>query len=59
MFDASFFNSKLKHADLRGSNIDGMQIAPEAVRGMVITSMQALQMAGLLGVIVRDEDGFR
>lgn len=51
---ASFFNIKLKDADLRGSNIDGMQITPEAVKGMVITSSQALQMVGLLGVVVKD-----
>ena len=53
---ASFFNTKLTNADLRGSNIDGMQIAPEAVRGIKITSSQALQMVGLLGVIVDDEE---
>ncbi len=53
---ASFFNTKLKDADLRGSNIDGVQIAPEAVKGMTITSSQALQMVGLLGVIVDDDE---
>lgn len=56
--NADFHNVKLAHADLRGSSIDGIQIAPEAVRGMTISSSQALQMVGLLGVIVNDDEDF-
>ena len=47
---------KLKHADLRGSVINGMQIEAKAVKGIVISPMQAIQMVGLLGLIVQDED---
>ncbi len=50
-----FRNTKFTKADLRGSTLNGMQIDADAVKGIVISPEQAIQMVGLLGVIVQDD----
>jgi uncharacterized protein YjbI with pentapeptide repeats len=53
---ADLRNTKLKGADLRGSTIDGMQVGIKDLQGAIVTASQAVQLAGLLGVTVREED---
>jgi uncharacterized protein YjbI with pentapeptide repeats len=53
---ADLRNTRLKGADLRGSAITGMQVGIKELQGAIVTSSQAIQLAGLLGVTVREED---
>ena len=53
---ADLRNTKLKGADLRGSAITGVQVGIKDVQGVIVTSSQAIQLAGLLGVTVQEED---
>jgi uncharacterized protein YjbI with pentapeptide repeats len=53
---ADLRNTRLKGADLRGSNITGVQVGIKELQGAIVTSSQAIQLAGLLGVIVQEED---
>jgi uncharacterized protein YjbI with pentapeptide repeats len=57
---ADLRRAKLAGADLRGSQLDGLQAGPEEFSGAIVDSAQALQIAGLLGIIVREkgEDPF-
>ena len=47
--------AKLPGADLRGSRIDGLQAGPEEFSGVTVDSIQALQIAGLLGIIIKEK----
>ena len=53
---ADLRNTKLKGADLRGSTIAGVQVGIKELQGAIVTSSQAIQLAGLLGVTVQGED---
>ena len=53
---ADLRNTKLKGADLRGSAITGVQVGIKDLQGVIVTSSQAIQLAGLLGVTVQEED---
>ncbi len=44
--------AKLAGADLRGSQLDRLQAGPEEFNGVVVDSIQALQIAGLLGILI-------
>ncbi|MBT3315359.1 MAG: pentapeptide repeat-containing protein [Anaerolineae bacterium] len=55
---SDFRNVKFQDADLRGSILNGMQIDAKAVKGIVISSEQAIQMVSLLGVVVEDEEEY-
>jgi hypothetical protein len=46
----------LKGADLRGSILEGLLVSPHDWRGVIIEPMQAVHVAGLLGLIVKDSD---
>ena len=48
------FRSRLTGADLRGSDIGGMHLDAQDLRGAIIDSRQAVQAASLLGLIVRE-----
>jgi uncharacterized protein YjbI with pentapeptide repeats len=54
--NAIFGGTKLSGIDLRGSIINRMQIDPQAMQGAIIDPSQALQVVGLLGVIIREND---
>ena len=45
--------AKILGADIRDSKIEGIKVAPEALRGVVVDVMQAAYLSGLLGLIVR------
>jgi uncharacterized protein YjbI with pentapeptide repeats len=49
-------NTKLKRADLRGSTISGVQVGIKELQGAIVTASQAIQLAGLLGVTVQEQD---
>ncbi len=53
---ADLRNTKLKRADLRGSTLTGIQVGIKELQGAIVTSSQAIQLAGLLGVTVQEED---
>jgi uncharacterized protein YjbI with pentapeptide repeats len=53
---ADLRNTKLKHADLRGSTITGVQVGVKELQGAIVTPIQAIQLAGLLGVTVQEQD---
>jgi uncharacterized protein YjbI with pentapeptide repeats len=52
---ADLRRAKLAGADLRGSQIDGLQAGPEEFSGVIVDSIQALQIAGLLGIIIKEK----
>ena len=53
---ADLRNTKLKGADLRGSTITGVQVGIKELQGVIVTSIQAIQLAGLLGMTIQEED---
>jgi uncharacterized protein YjbI with pentapeptide repeats len=53
---ADLRNTKLKGADLRGSTLAGVQVGIKELQGAIVTPIQAIQLAGLLGVTVQEED---
>jgi uncharacterized protein YjbI with pentapeptide repeats len=53
---ADLRNTKLKGADLRGSTLSGMQVGIRELQGVIVTSIQAIQLAGLLGMTIQEED---
>jgi uncharacterized protein YjbI with pentapeptide repeats len=57
--EADLRNTKLKGADLRGSTITGVQVGIKEIQGAIVTSSQAIQLAGLLGVTVKEDDDLR
>ncbi|MGB7537118.1 MAG: pentapeptide repeat-containing protein [Anaerolineales bacterium] len=57
---ADLRRARMRGADLRGSTIDGVQAGPEEFSGVIVDSAQALQITGLLGLIIKEkgEDPF-
>ena len=45
--------AKLKDADLRGADIEGLLVRSEDVRGAIVTPPQAMELARLLGLVIR------
>ena len=41
---------KLANADLRGCNVDGLNVFPEGLRGATVDPAQAMVFARLLGI---------
>ena len=54
--NADFRGAKLHGADFRSSIISGMQIGIKELQGAIIAPQQAVQLASLLGVVVKDAD---
>lgn len=52
-----FQQAPLKDIDLRTCKLFGMQVTLPDLKGAIVTSMQAADLAVLLGLAVRDEDG--
>lgn len=53
---ADFRGTKLSRADFRGSTIAGMQVGVKELQGAIVDSAQAIQIAGLLGITVAEEE---
>jgi uncharacterized protein YjbI with pentapeptide repeats len=51
---ANLSGAKLQDADFRGSILNGMRVGADGFRGAVIDSSQAVQVVGLLGVVIRE-----
>lgn len=51
---ADFRGAKLAGADLRGSIVANMQIGLTELRGAIVDPQQAIQVAALLGMMVKD-----
>jgi len=54
--NADLGGTRLKGADFRGSLINGMQVGAKELQGAIIDSVQAIQVAGLLGITVKEID---
>ena len=50
---ADFSHSKLSGVDLGGADIDGIIVGPEEVRGAIVNAPQAMDLARLLGLIIK------
>ena len=50
---ADLTGAKLKGADLRGADIEGITARAEDVRGAIVTPAQAMELARLLGLVIR------
>jgi uncharacterized protein YjbI with pentapeptide repeats len=51
-----FQQAALKDIDLRTCKLNGMQVTLPDLKGAIVTTMQAADLAVLLGLVVRDED---
>ena len=51
---ADLTGAKLTGADLRGATIDGMIVKPPDVSGAIVSASQAMDLARLLGLVVRE-----
>jgi hypothetical protein len=45
--------AKLKDADLRGSQVEGLRVNPTDIHGAIVDPSQAMIFAALLGVRIR------
>lgn len=50
LHNAEMSKVKLTNVDLRGSNIEGLQLNAEDIRGAIVDAAQALSLAHLLGI---------
>ncbi|KPL76890.1 hypothetical protein ADN00_09820 [Ornatilinea apprima] len=51
---ADLRQARLSGADFRGSRLDGVQAGAQELRGAIVDSTQAIQIAGLIGLIVKE-----
>ena len=51
--EAEFINTPLKGLDLSTSDIEGITVNAEHLQGVIVSEMQALSLARLLGLIIR------
>ncbi|HEY3330891.1 MAG TPA: pentapeptide repeat-containing protein [Capsulimonadaceae bacterium] len=52
---ASFLNAKCGGVDIRSSSMERLQIGPTELRGLVVTPIQAIQLAAVFGLRVLNE----
>ena len=50
---ADLSRARLRGADLRGAEIEGIIVGPAEVRGAIVSAAQALDLARLLGLIIK------
>jgi uncharacterized protein YjbI with pentapeptide repeats len=50
---ADFSKARLQGTDLRGAEIEGISVQPEDLRGAIVNVAQAIDLARLLGLIIR------
>lgn len=51
--EAQFCGAKLAGADTRGSRIEGLQIIPENLKGLIVDSLQAVLLSSVVGLVVK------
>jgi uncharacterized protein YjbI with pentapeptide repeats len=51
--EADFMGASVSGVDFRNSDLDGIRIGPEQLRGVIVTSDQALYLAGAMGLDIR------
>ncbi len=51
---ADFFKTDLNGLDFSSDEIQGIVLDPDHIKGVTVTSVQALMLAGLLGVLIKD-----
>lgn len=56
--EADFHMAKLKGTDFSTAQIGGLRVGVEEMRGALIAPHQALQVIGLMGVVIKDMDEF-
>jgi uncharacterized protein YjbI with pentapeptide repeats len=54
--EATLLGAKLAGADLRTATLNGLKAGPKDLAGAIIAPAQAVQVAALLGVVVKDPD---
>jgi uncharacterized protein YjbI with pentapeptide repeats len=52
--EADLTGSTLKGVDFRGSNLAGVRVDGGQLRGTIIDSLQAIQVAAILGITVKE-----
>ena len=52
---AQMSQTKLKGTDLRGSTIEGIRVGANELPGAIVDPVQAAYIAGLLGLVIKDE----
>ena len=50
---ADLSKARLRGTDLRGAEIEGVTIQPEDLRGAIVNAVQAMDLARLLGLIIK------
>ncbi len=50
---ADLTGAKLRGTDFRGADIEGITVRAEDLRGAVVTPAQAIELARLLGIVIR------
>jgi uncharacterized protein YjbI with pentapeptide repeats len=63
--DANFVNTKLQESQLAGTkldgvdlstcDIDGIVVTPEDIRGAIVSSLQAVALSRLLGLVIKED----
>jgi uncharacterized protein YjbI with pentapeptide repeats len=53
LYRADLTGAKLRGADLRGADIEGVTVRAEDLRGAIVNAAQAMDLARLLGVIIK------
>jgi uncharacterized protein YjbI with pentapeptide repeats len=51
--DVDFHEGNLSGADIRTSRSEGVRIGPDKLRGLVVSPMQAVQLASVFGLVVK------
>ena len=53
LLDLELLHTSLKDVDITSNHIEGLKTDLESIRGMIVNPEQALQLSGLLGIIVK------
>ena len=54
MKESEFHNTNLKGMDLSSSDIEGISLTMDHIRGVIVNEQQALRLVQLLGIIVKE-----
>ena len=55
LIQADFSHTRLRNIDLRTSRINGLQINISDLQGAIVSSIQAMELLPLLGVVINDD----
>lgn len=53
LLDLELLHTSLKDVDMTSNHMEGLKTDLESIRGMIVNPEQALQLSGLLGIIVK------